>query len=106
RDADVKALLWEIKRLRDVMGTAESMTRQLHSDQPVHRDYFLGRLEELFARERYWFGAKALESSSLQGRKPERQAVTGYAQRRIEQVGEAAEATEREAKKEARARRG
>jgi hypothetical protein len=105
-DRDVKALLWEVKRLRDLLVTVHGLAAQLRADEPVHRDYYLWQLENVFEGERHRFDAVPAKAVRPGGGKPERGDVKHYARRRLEQVEEESGSTERRAKKEARARRG
>ena len=99
-DSDVQALLWEIKRLHDLLVTARDMTNPVAAVLDLTaRETVLRRLEELLEDE----PALREQVDSRYG-KPKREPTTGYAQRRIAQV-EQDELDEREAKRRARERR-
>jgi hypothetical protein len=107
KDRDVRALLWEIKRLRDLVATIASNLAELRHEESTHRDYFHGRLEDLLEAERAGFDPKTCKPARLHGGKPEREPVTGHAQNRRARIeAEEREQSEREAKRKARQERG
>ena len=103
KDRDVTALLWEIKRLRDVLATIAAHLGELRHDEPVHSAYFHDRLQNLMEAERVRFDPGTVKPTRLYGGKPERGPVTGHAERRAQRVREE---NEREAKRRARQERG
>lgn len=76
-DRDVKALLWAIKRLRDLLTSIGALLDQLRHDEPVHREYFHGELQDLLEAERVRFDPKTIKPPRLYGGKPERTGPEG-----------------------------
>jgi hypothetical protein len=77
KDRDVTALLWEIRRLRDLLKTIADQLPQLRHEEPVHREYFQARLEDLLEAERVRFDPKTFKPRRLYGGKPERTGPEG-----------------------------
>ena len=102
KDRDVTALLWEIKRLRDLLATIAGQLVELRHDEPVHREYFQTHLEDLLEVERVRFGPGTVKPTRLYGGEPERGPVTGHAERRAQRV---TEENERGAKQQERTER-
>ena len=101
KDGDVTALLWEIKRLRDLLATIAAHLSELRHKEPVHSAYFHERLQDLLEAERVRFDPGKVKVTRLYVGKPERGPVTGHAERRAQQVREE---SEREAKQQERTR--
>jgi len=107
KDPDVQALLWEIRRLRELLAAAAGFSAELGHEQPVHQEYFRGRLQDLLDEERVRFEPKTFRPKPLYGSKEQREPPMGHAQRRIAKYeAEEREKNEREAKRQARRERG
>ena len=98
------ALLWEIKRLRDLLATIAAHLGELRHDEPVHRAYFHERLQDLLETERVRFDPGKVKATRLYGWKPERGPVAGHAERRAQQVREENEREEKRPAPEGRRR--
>ena len=77
KDRDVTALLWEIKRLRDLLEAIDAQLAELRHEEPAHRGYFHGRLEDLLEAERATFESGTFRAQGLYGAKPERSRPEG-----------------------------
>jgi len=101
-DPDVYALLWEIKRLHGVLVRASELTWPIHQALPdlTSRETVLRRLTDLLEAE------PAIDdpTPSRPG-KPERVPATGHAEQRAKMIREEANLSDRDAKRQARARR-
>ena len=71
------ALLWEIKRLRDLLATIAAQLEGLRHEEPVHREYFHGSLQDLLEAERVRFDPGTFKPKRLYGGKPERTGPEG-----------------------------
>ncbi|HZM44750.1 MAG TPA: hypothetical protein VFC14_07950 [Burkholderiales bacterium] len=76
-DPDVAALLWEIKRLRDLLATIGAHLSELRHEEPTHREYFHSRLQDLLEAERVRFDPKTFKPGPLYDGKPERTGPEG-----------------------------
>lgn len=77
KDPDVTALLWDIKRLRDLLATIASNLAELRHEEWAHREHFQARLEDLLEAERVRFDPGTSKPRRLYGGKPERTGPEG-----------------------------
>ena len=77
KDRDVAALLWEIKRLRDLLATIGAQLVELRHEEPVHSEYFHGHLQDLLEAERVRFDPGTVKQPRLYGGKLKRPGPEG-----------------------------
>ena len=115
-DGDIKALLWEIKRLHELIVQCQAMITELDRyDTDSARGKRTLQLLKALGKEPAAAGSLAPprvrdpslpDSRPLQRRKLEREPVTGYAQRRLaHNQEETRDLTERAEKRRSRERR-
>ena len=77
KDQDVTSLLWEIRRLRELLETISAQLGELRHEEQAHREYFHSRLEDLLEAERVRFDPNTNKPRRLYGNKPERTGPEG-----------------------------